>query len=46
MTLPCLLLKKPSRNSKAKDHLKALEDGLKLWNGGKIYMLAKEARKI
>ena len=46
MTLPCLLLKKPSRNCKAKDHAKALEDGLKLWNEGKIYMLAKDARKI
>ena len=46
MTLPCLLLQKPSRNSKAKDHSKALEDRLKLWNEGKIDMLVKEARTI
>ena len=30
MTLPCLLLQKPYQNSKVKDHLKALEDRLKL----------------
>ena len=30
MTFPCLLLQKPSRNSKAKDHSKAIEDRLKL----------------
>ena len=29
MMLPCLLLQKPSQNSKAKDHSKALEDRLK-----------------
>ena len=46
MTLPCLLLQKTSRNSKAKDHSKALEDRLKLWNEGKIDMLVKEARTI
>ena len=46
MTLPCLLLQKPSRNSKAKIHSKALEDRLKLWNEGKIDMLVKEARTI
>ena len=31
MTLPCLLLQKPPRNSKAKNDSKALEDSLKLW---------------
>ena len=35
ITLPCLLLQKPSRNSKAKGHSKTLEDRLKLWNEGK-----------
>ena len=28
MTLPCLLLQKPSKNSKAKDHVKKLEERL------------------
>ena len=46
MTLPCLLRQKPSRNSTAKDHSKALENRLKLWNEGKIDMLVKEARTI
>ena len=46
MTLPCLLLQEPTRNSKAKDHLKALENRLKLWNEGKIDTLVKEARTI
>ena len=46
MTLPCLLRQKPSRNSKAKDHSKTLEDRLKPWNEGKIDMLVKEARTI
>ena len=46
MTLSCLLLQKPSRNSTAKYHLKALEGRLKLWNEGKIDMLVKEARTI
>ena len=46
MTLPSLLLQKPSRNNKAKDHSKALEDKLKLRNEGKLDMLVKEARTI
>ena len=46
LTLPCLLLQKLSRNSKAKDHLKALEGRLKLLNEGKIDTLVKEARTI
>ena len=46
MTLPCLLLQKPSRNTKAKDHSKVLGDRLKLWNEGKIDTLVKEARTI
>ena len=46
MTLSCLLLQKPSRNSKAKDHSKMLQDRLKVWNEGKIDMLVKEAKTI
>ena len=46
MTLPCLLFQKPSRNTKAKDHSKALGNRLKLWNKGKIDTLVKEARTI
>ena len=30
MTFPCLLLQKPSKNSKAKDHVKKLEERLRL----------------
>ena len=34
MTLTCLLLQKPSGNSKAKDNIKKLEERLKRWNEG------------
>ena len=43
---PCLLLQKPSRNGKTKDHSRALDDRLKLWYEGKIDLLVKEARTI
>ena len=44
--MPSLLLQKPSRKSKSKDHLKALESRLKLWHTGEIMELLKEAETI
>ena len=44
--LPSLLLQKPSRNSKAKDHLKCLEKRLEMWDSGDITSLLAEARVI
>ena len=46
MILPCLLLQKPSRNSKAKDHAKKLEERLLLWNDGNIDELLKETEMM
>ena len=46
MTLPCLLLQKPSRNSKAKDHVKKLQERLKVWKEGNIEEIIQEARTI
>jgi len=46
MIMPSLLLQKPSRTSKAKDHLKALERRLDLWNPGNILELLHEAETI
>ena len=46
MVMPSLLLQKPSRKSKPKDHLKSLENRLKLWHAGKIIELLKEAQTI
>ena len=42
MILPSLLLQKPTRNSKAKDHTKKLEERLSTWKGGRIMDLVKE----
>ena len=36
MVLPSLLLQKPSKNSKVKDHIQKLEERIKLWTEGKI----------
>ena len=44
--LPALLLQKPSRNSKAKEHLKCLERRLALWEAGDLTALLAEARVI
>ena len=46
MTLPCLLLKKLSRNSKAKDRVKNLEERLQIWNEGNIEELILYARIV
>ena len=36
MVMPSLLLQKPSRNSKSKDHLEAFERRLQLWKEGEL----------
>ena len=46
MIMPNLLLQKPSKNSKAKDHLKALERRLESWISGDLLELSKEAETI
>lgn len=46
MTLPCLLLQKPSRNCKAKDHVKKLEERLRVWNESNIEEIILEAKTI
>ena len=46
MLLPSLLLQKPSKNSKAKDHLVKLGERLNLWKEGKINELLREGRTI
>ena len=43
--MPALLLQKPNKNSKAKDHVAALEKRLELWeNGNTINYLMKESQ--
>ena len=44
--MPSLLLQKPSRKPKSKDHLKSLENQLELWHAGEIMELLKEAENI
>ena len=44
--LPALLLQKPSKNSKAKDHLRCLEKRLAMWEAGDVSSLLAEARVI
>ena len=34
--IPALLLQKPSKNSKSKDHLKSFERRFEIWKEGKI----------
>ena len=46
MVMPSILLQKPSKNSKSKDHVKALERRLCLWNSGNILELLKESKAI
>ena len=45
-TLPSLLLQKPSKNSKSKEHLKKLEERLATWHAGNITQLLSEASRI
>lgn len=44
--MPALLLQKPSKNSKSKDHLKALERRLELWHKGEIEDLLNKAEAL
>ena len=44
--MPALLLKNPSKTLKAKDHLKALERRLRLWEEGNITELVNESKTI
>ena len=44
--MPSLLLQKPSKTSKAKDHLKALGRRTDLWSNGKINELLFEDETI
>ena len=44
--MPNLLLQKPSRNSKSKDHLEALERRLHLWKEGELTELLIEGETI
>ena len=46
MVMPNLLLQKPSRNSKSKDHLEALERRLQLWKEGELTELLIEGETI
>ena len=46
MVMPSLLLQKPSRKLKSKDHSKLLENRMKLWHVGEIMELLKEAETI
>ena len=44
--MPALLLQKPSKMSKTKDHLKALKRILRLWEEGNIIELVKESKTM
>ena len=44
--MPALLLQKPSKNSKAKDHVRALERRFALWQKGEIEALVREAETL
>ena len=46
MILPAILLQKPSRNSKAKEHTLRLEQRLNLWKQGDLYLIMKECQEI
>ena len=46
MVMPSLLLQKPSKDSKSKDHLLALERRFKLWSSGNLLDLLKESQTI
>ena len=44
--MPALLLQKPSKMSKAKDHLKAQKRIVRLWEEGNIIELVKESKTM
>ena len=46
MIMPSLLIQKPSKESKSKNHLKALERRMKLWQSGHLLELLHESLTI
>ena len=44
--MPALLLQKPSKNTKSRDHLKSLKRRFEIWKEGNINELYKEGRAI
>ena len=46
MVMSSLILQKPSRNSKAKDHSEAIRRKMILWQSGDLLQLFKEAETI
>ena len=46
MVMPNLLLQKPSRNSRAKDHINALKRRMELWSDGKLSDLINKGNPI
>ncbi len=44
--MPALLLQKPSKTSKTRDHVKALERRLRLWHRGEMEELVNEAETL
>ena len=46
MILPCLLLQKPSANSKSAEHTRKLEHRLQLWETGKFNDILQEGKLI
>lgn len=46
IVLPILLLQKPSRSSKAKDHIACIERRLPLWRDGQLDDLLAEGRTL
>ena len=46
MILPCIMLQKPAKTSKAKEHTQALARRLQLWNEGKLDELLRECTII
>ena len=46
MVLPSLILQKPSRQSKTKDHILCIQRRLQLWGNGEVDKLIAEVRAI
>ena len=46
MVLPGIILQKPTKDSKAKEHLRKVESRMALWKEGKIEELLREGVKI
>ena len=44
--MPTLLLQKPRKNSKSKDHLKSLERRFEIWKEGNINQIYEEGKTI